>query len=163
MSSLAETVKEVATSFTGQLLQPSDAGYDAARRVHNGLIDKRPALIARCQGVADVSDAVKMARALNLEVAVRGGGHNVAGRATIDGGLMIDLAPMKGIQVDPKARVARAQGAYPGQVIEAELEDEGGMIVYEIKMLTADGRVMKLSYNAATGELLKTRVRGGQR
>lgn len=62
-----------------------------------------------------------------------------------------------------KEILARAQGAYPGQVIEAELEDEGGVVVYEIKMLTADGRVMKLSYNAATGELLRTRARGGQR
>jgi FAD/FMN-containing dehydrogenase len=72
--------------------------------------DKRPALVARCHGTADVADAVTLARTLGLEVAVRGGGHNVAGRATIDGGLMIDLAPMKGIHVDARARVARAQG-----------------------------------------------------
>ena len=110
MPSLAETVSQFAATFNGQLLLPVDVGYDTARRVHNGLIDKRPALIARCQGVGDVSDAVKIARALNLEVAVRGGGHNVAGRATIDGGLMIDLAPMKGIHVDAKARTVRAQG-----------------------------------------------------
>src|SRR5262249_17674090 len=75
-----------------------------------GLIDKRPALIARCRGIADVADAVKLARTLNLEVAVRGGGHNVGGRATTEGGLMIDLQPMKGIHVDPNARTARAQG-----------------------------------------------------
>ena len=108
--SITGSLEQLAPSFTGQLLQPADAGYDAARRVHNGLIDKRPALIARCQGVADVADAVKLARTLNLEVAVRGGGHNVAGRATVDNGLMIDLAPMKGIHVDPGARTARAQG-----------------------------------------------------
>ena len=108
--SITAALEQLAPSFTGQLLQPADAGYDAARRVHNGLIDKRPALIARCQGVADVADAVKLARTLNLEVAVRGGGHNVAGRATIDNGLMIDLAPMKGIHVDPGARTVRAQG-----------------------------------------------------
>ncbi len=108
--SITASLEQLAPSFTGQLLQPADAGYDAARRVHNGLIDKRPALIARCQGVADVADAVKLARTLNLEVAVRGGGHNVAGRATVDNGLMIDLAPMKGIHVDPGARTARAQG-----------------------------------------------------
>lgn len=110
MPSLAETVDQFAATFNGQLLLPVTAGYDSARRVHNGLIDKRPGLIARCQGVADVADAVKMARALNLEVAIRGGGHNVGGRATIDGGLMIDLAPMKGIHVDAKARTVRAQG-----------------------------------------------------
>src|SRR6185436_3032007 len=81
-----------------------------ARKVHNGLVDKRPALIARCRGVADIVDAVKLAKRLNLEVAVRGGGHNVAGRATVDGGLMIDLVPMKGVHVDPRARTARAQG-----------------------------------------------------
>jgi hypothetical protein len=67
-------------------------------------------LIARCHGVADVVDAVNLTRDLGLEVAVRGGGHNVAGRATIDGGVMIDLAPMKGIHVDPKSHTAQAQG-----------------------------------------------------
>ncbi len=109
-SAISSAVTELASSFAGHLLQPADSGYEEARRVHNGLIDKRPALIARCKGVADIVDAVLLARKLDLEVAVRGGGHNVAGRATIDGGLMIDLAPMKGIHVDPKARTARAQG-----------------------------------------------------
>jgi FAD/FMN-containing dehydrogenase len=108
--SVSQDVSELARTFAGQLLQPSDSGYEEARRVHNGLVDKRPALIARCRGLADITDAVKLARRLNLEVAVRGGGHNVAGRATIDGGLMIDLTPMKGIHVDPKAHTARAQG-----------------------------------------------------
>src|SRR6266542_1776203 len=104
-SSLADTFIELASRFSGELLQPADAGYEEIRKV-----DKRPLLIARCRGVADVVDAVKLARKLNLEVAVRGGGHNVAGRATVDGGLMIDLAPMKGIHVDWHARTARAQG-----------------------------------------------------
>src|SRR5216117_2378381 len=102
--SMITSLEQLAPTYSGQLLQPTDTGYDEARRVHNGLIDKRPALIARCQGTADVADAVKLARALNLEVAVRGGGHNVAGRATVDGGLMIDLSPMRGMHVDPKAR-----------------------------------------------------------
>ena len=102
-SSLTETVTELAKSFTGQLLGAGDPGYEEARKVHNGLIDKRPALIARCRGMADIADAVRLAREHNLEIAVRGGGHNVAGRATIDGGLMIDLSLMKGIHVDPKA------------------------------------------------------------
>jgi FAD/FMN-containing dehydrogenase len=110
VASVSQEVSELARIFAGQLLQPSDSGYDEARRVHNGLVNKRPALIARCRGLADIVDAVKLARRLNLEVAVRGGGHNVAGRATIDRGLMIDLAPMKGIHVDPKTRTARAQG-----------------------------------------------------
>src|SRR5262245_41101313 len=110
MQSIADAVNELAGKFSGQLLQPADAGYETARKVHNGLVDKRPELIARCSGVADVVDALDLARKLSLEVAVRGGGHNVAGRATIDGGLMIDLLPMKGIYVDRQARRARAQG-----------------------------------------------------
>jgi hypothetical protein len=109
-SSLANTVTELAKTFTGQLLQPTDPGYEEVRNVHNGLVDKRPALIARCRGVADIVEAVHLARALNLEVAVRGGGHNVAGRATVDGGLMLDLSLMKGMHVDPKTHTARAQG-----------------------------------------------------
>jgi FAD/FMN-containing dehydrogenase len=110
VSSISVAVGELGAKFAGRLLQPTDAAYDEARRVHNGLIDKRPALIAQCRGMADIVDAVQLARRLKLEVAVRGGGHNVAGRATIDGGLMIDLSPMKGIHVDAKARTARAEG-----------------------------------------------------
>ena len=110
VSSVSAAAGELSGTFAGRLLQPTDAGYDEARRVHNGLIDKRPALIAQCQGTADIVDAVRLARRLKLEVAVRGGGHNVAGRATIDGGIMIDLSPMKGIHVDANARTARAQG-----------------------------------------------------
>ena len=109
-SSLVSAVSELAKTFSGQLLQPSDMGYDVARKVHNELIDKRPALIARSRGVADVVDAIRLARAEDLGVAVRGGGHNVAGRATIDGGVMIDLSLMKGLYVDPRTRSARAQG-----------------------------------------------------
>ncbi|MGH3064887.1 MAG: FAD-binding oxidoreductase [Gaiellaceae bacterium] len=78
--------------------------------MHNGLIDKRPALIARCRGTADVAQAIGLARETGLEISVRGGGHNVAGRAVTDGGLMIDLAEMKGMYVDPEARTIRAQG-----------------------------------------------------
>ena len=109
-SSLAETVAGLATAFTGEFLGPTHSRYEIARKVHNGLIDKRPALIARCRGVADIVDAVKLARDQRLDVAVRGGGHNVAGRSTIDGGVLIDLSLMQGIHVDPKARTARAQG-----------------------------------------------------
>ena len=110
MSSIAEAIALAAPSFTGQLLRPTDHAYDYRRHVHNGLIDKRPAAIASCQGVADIVDAVRLARTLGLEVSVRGGGHNVAGRATIDQGLMIDLSPMKGVHVDVSSRTARAQG-----------------------------------------------------
>jgi FAD/FMN-containing dehydrogenase len=123
--STVESIAELAPTFTGQLLQAADAGYDDARRVHNGLVDKRPALIARCAGTADVADAVKLARALNLEVAVRGGGHNVAGKATIDGGLMIDLAPMKGIHVDPTSSTGRAQGGVLWKELNRETQLHG--------------------------------------
>jgi FAD/FMN-containing dehydrogenase len=107
---VSDALTKVAVAFSGHLLQPLDNGYEDARRVHNGLIDKRPFLIARCRNVADVVDAVNLARDHGLEVAVKGGGHNPAGRATVDGGLMIDLSLMRGIHVDPRARAARAQG-----------------------------------------------------
>ena len=103
-------VSELAARFSGTLLLPGESGYDDARRVHNGLIDKRPALIARCLGTADVVGAVNFARTRGLDIAIRGGGHNVAGKATCDGGVMIDLAAMQGIHVDPARRTARAQG-----------------------------------------------------
>ena len=105
-----DSIIELRKTFTGELLRPNDPGYEEARKVHNGLIDKRPVLIARCRGVADVVDAVKLGHGLGLEVAVRGGGHNVAGRATVDNGLMIDLATMKGIHVDSSRKTVRAQG-----------------------------------------------------
>jgi hypothetical protein len=93
--------------------------------VHNGLVNKRPALIARCRGTADIVEAVHLARALRLEVAVRGGGHGVAGRATIDGGLMIDLSLMKGIHVDPATREARAQGGVTWAEYDRETQAHG--------------------------------------
>ena len=108
--SISAAVGELGAKFANRLLQPTDAAYDEARRVHNGLIDKRPALIAQCRGMADIVDTVQLARRLKLEVAVRGGGHNVAGRATIDGGLMIDLSPMKGIHVDDGRCGSHARG-----------------------------------------------------
>ena len=92
MSGIAEALALAAPSFTGHLLRPGDHAYEERRRVHNALIDKRPAAIASCRGVADIVDAVSLARAAGLELAVRGGGHNVAGKATIDDGLMIDLS-----------------------------------------------------------------------
>ena len=104
-----ETHTDLRTRMDGELLEPGDAGYEDARRIHNAMHDRRPALIARCRGVEDVRAAIQYARALGLSVAVRGGGHHVAGHASCDGGLVVDLSPMKGIQVDPKARTVRAQ------------------------------------------------------
>jgi FAD/FMN-containing dehydrogenase len=103
-------VQALAARLRGELIRPSDAGYDDARKVYNGMIDKRPALIARCAGVADVVAAVNFAREQRLTLAVRGGGHNGPGLGTCDGGLVIDLARMKGIQVDEAARSVRVEG-----------------------------------------------------
>lgn len=91
------------------VIVPGEDGYQAARRIWNGMIDRRPAVVARCTGVADVMAAVRFAREQSLPLAVRGGGHGVAGRAVCDDGIVIDLSPMKGIWVDPAARTARAQ------------------------------------------------------
>jgi FAD/FMN-containing dehydrogenase len=96
-------------SFSGRLLLPGDDGYEPTRRVHNGMIDRRPSIIACCSRTADVVDALDFAIQHDLEIAVRGGGHNVAGRAVVDDGMMIDLSPMKGIYVDPSARIVRVQ------------------------------------------------------
>jgi FAD/FMN-containing dehydrogenase len=108
---LAETdVEAFRASLRGDLITPEHESYDEVRVIWNGMHDKRPALIARCMGVADVQDAVNFARTHNLLVAVRGGGHNVGGTASNDGGIMIDLSLMKGIHVDPAAHTVRVQG-----------------------------------------------------
>src|SRR5437773_12470947 len=99
-----ESLDQLRAGLSGDVLTASDAAYDDIRQVHNGMIDKRPSLIVRCQNTADVADAVKFARDHDLEISSRGGGHNVAGRAVTEGGLMIDLQPMKGTHVDAKSR-----------------------------------------------------------
>jgi FAD/FMN-containing dehydrogenase len=115
-----EVLEAFAGSVSGSVLLSHDDGYEEARRIQNGLIDRRPAVIVRCAGATDIAEAVKLARSNGLEISVRGGGHNVAGRAVAEGGLMIDLSPMRGIHVDPAARTARAQGG----VLWAELNRE---------------------------------------
>jgi len=104
-----DVLESFAAGFRGALLRAGDEGYDQARAIWNALIDKRPALIARCSGTADVVQAVNFAREHNLLLSVRGGGHNVAGKAICDDGLMIDLSPMKGIHVDAHRRRVRVQ------------------------------------------------------
>ena len=101
---------ELRGSVGEQLVSPGDPGYDQARRVWNGMIDRRPGLIVRCRGVADVVAAVRFARTHQLPLAVRGGGHNVAGFGTCDGGVVVDLSPMRDVRVDAAARTARAAG-----------------------------------------------------
>lgn len=99
---------ELDAGFQGMQFRPGDDGYDEARAVYNAMVDKRPALVARCSGVADVIDAVNLARERKLPLAIRCGGHSVAGKGVCDDGVLIDLSGMKGVHVDPKARVARA-------------------------------------------------------
>jgi FAD/FMN-containing dehydrogenase len=101
---------EFVAGLRGPALRPGDADYDSARLVMNGLIDRKPAVIVRCSGVADVMAAVNFARDNDLTLSVRAGGHNVAGKAVNDGGVVIDLSQMNGIRVDPEARTARVQG-----------------------------------------------------
>lgn len=104
----------------GTVIRPDHPDYEQARRLHNGMIDKRPAVIVRCTNATDVAAAIAYARAENLEIAVRGGGHNVAGRAVCDRGLVVDLSQMKGADVDPEARTVRAEpGLCWGELNEA--------------------------------------------
>jgi FAD/FMN-containing dehydrogenase len=104
------TSDELRRSLAGSVLGPEDADYDAARRCFNALVDRRPAVIARCTGPGDVATALDFARSKDLEVAVRGGGHNPAGHCVVDGGLVIDLSLMRRVDVDAEGRVARAEG-----------------------------------------------------
>ncbi|NEE01827.1 FAD-binding oxidoreductase [Phytoactinopolyspora halotolerans] len=113
------------TSFLphGQVITPDDAGYDDARAVWNGMIDRRPAVIARCTDADDVAAALAHARAHRLPVSVRGGGHNVSGTAVRDGSLVVDLSPMRTVDVDPDRRRVRADGgALLGEVDRATQE-----------------------------------------
>jgi FAD/FMN-containing dehydrogenase len=153
---------ELRASFRGDLLLPTSTGYDAARRIWNGVIDRYPSCIARCKGVADVVAAVRFARERDLLVAVRSGGHGVAGHAVCDGGLVIDLSAMKGIRVDPRARTARAQAG----VLWGELDREtqlyglatvGGIVTHTgIAGLTLGGGIgwLMRKYGATVDNLL---------
>jgi len=105
-----KSLDELRHSLAGTVIVPADAEYDTTRRSFNALIDRRPAVIARCRGTDDVAVAFDFARAHELEVAVRGGGHNPAGHCVCDGGLVIDLSLMRTVTADEKARIARTDG-----------------------------------------------------
>src|SRR4051794_4356497 len=104
------TVEELAQGLRGSVLRPGADGYDEARTIWNAAHDRRPAIIVRCAGVHDVIEAICFARSHNPPIAVRGGGHSIPGFSTVDGGLVVDLSPMKGVRVDPAARRATVQG-----------------------------------------------------
>jgi FAD/FMN-containing dehydrogenase len=118
-------VEEFRATLHGTLIQPDDESYDEARAVWNGLIDRRPRLIVRCSGAADVASAVRFARAHGLEIAVRGGGHNVSGTAVCDDGIVIDLSRMRAVWVDPHTRTARVQGGALWGDVDHETQAHG--------------------------------------
>jgi FAD/FMN-containing dehydrogenase len=152
--------------ISGSLLTPTDDGYDEARRVHNGLIDRRPAVIVRCQGASDVAAAVRFARDSGLDISVRGGGHNVAGRCVADDAVMIDLSEMRGITVDADARTLRAEGGCTwadlnGAAAEHGLAVTGGAIsTTGIAGLTLGGGLgwLMAKYGLAADNLLAAEV-----
>jgi FAD/FMN-containing dehydrogenase len=127
------TARSIANEITGQLeaglrgrvIRSADSDYDTVRQVWNGVVDKHPALIARCAGVADVIAAVRFSREHGLPIAVRGGGHNVAGRCVCDGGLVIDLSTMTGIRVDPERGTVRAEGGVTIGALDHETQAFG--------------------------------------
>ncbi len=168
-------IQNLKTTLRGTLLQRGDPGYDEARSVWNGMIDKHPALIIRCAGAADVIAAVNFARSNHLLVAVHGGGHNVNGNATCDGGLVIDLSQMKEVQVDAQARIVRAQAgatwgdldretqafglAVPGGVVSttgiAGLTLGGGLGWLRRKHGASCDNLLSVDIVTANGQLLK--------
>jgi FAD/FMN-containing dehydrogenase len=125
VSAAAAARRELAGDFGGELIGPEDSGYDEARKVYNGMIDRRPGLIARCASAADVAKAIAAARKHDLLLAVRGGGHNGAGLGTCDDGLVIDLSPLKSIEVDPEARTARVGGGCTWGEVDAATGEHG--------------------------------------
>src|SRR5688500_1774532 len=130
-------IEGLRAGLRGDLIQPGDENYDEARKVYNAMIDRHPALIARCADVADVIVSVNFARENGLLLAVRGGGHNGAGLSVVDGGLVIDLSQMKGIRVDPVARTVRV---------------EGGCVWNEVDHAThAFGLAVPCGFNSTTG------------
>jgi FAD/FMN-containing dehydrogenase len=160
------TVAELRESLSGQVITSGDPDYEAARRVWNGAIDKRPAIVAQCAGVGDVVEAIRFARSERLVTAVRGGGHGVAGYATCDDGIVIDLSPMRGVEVDAAARIARVQGGALWSDVDAAtqafgLGTPGGLIsTTGVAGLTLGGGVGWLSrkHGLACDNLVSARL-----
>ncbi|HEY5662097.1 MAG TPA: FAD-dependent oxidoreductase, partial [Gaiellaceae bacterium] len=119
------TIPVIRGRFEGDLLESGDDGYDEARTVFNAMIDRRPRLIVRCSGAADVVAGILLARETGLPLAVKGGGHGVNGHAVCDDGIMLDLSPLKRIDVDPEARVARAQAGVTWGEFDAATQAHG--------------------------------------
>ena len=124
-TAVTAAVEDLASRFAGTLIQPADEGYDDARMVWNGLIDKRPAVIARCSSVGDVQAAIGFARDNDLTVAIRGGGHSAPGYGTCDDGIVVDLSELKAIEVDPEAKTARADAGLTWGEFDAATQEHG--------------------------------------
>jgi FAD/FMN-containing dehydrogenase len=161
--SVAQKLRE---SLGGELLRPGDKTYDEARKVWNGMIDHRPALIARCAGTADVVETVQFARDHDLLVSVRGGGHNIAGKAVCEGGLMIDLSRMRSVAVDPGNQTARVEGGVTLGELDAATQPAGlattaGVVTHTgVAGLTLGGGVGRLArkYGLACDNLLSVEL-----
>jgi FAD binding domain/Berberine and berberine like len=129
MSTLATAAeaarRELGRAFSGQLIGPEDAAYEEARTVYNAMIDKRPALIARCTSPGEVAEVIAFARNHQLDLAVRGGGHNGAGLGTVEGGVVIDLSPLREVQVDPDARTVRVGGGCTWGEVDRATNEHG--------------------------------------
>lgn len=162
----ATPLEALRAAFSGQVLSPGDSGYEEARLVHNGLVDKRPGVIARCQNTADIVDAVRHVQEAGADVAVRGGGHSVAGLSVCDGGTLIDLSAMKGIHVDPSSRRVRAQagvlwGEYNRAAHAYGLATTGGVVsTTGVAGLTLGGGIGWLMprYGMATDNLVSAEI-----
>ena len=129
----ASDIEELRSRTRGDVLMPGDDGYDDARRIWNAMIDRRPGLIVKCLGVADVIDAVRFASDRDLPISIRGGGHHVAGHAVCDGGVMLDLSLMRAVRVDPDRRLAWVEGGALWRDVDREtsifgLATPGGVI-----------------------------------
>jgi FAD/FMN-containing dehydrogenase len=120
-----EHARALEAKLRGEVIGRDQPGYDEARRLYNAMIDRRPLLIARCVDAADVATAVTFARDSGLELAVRSGGHNGAGFGSVDDGLVVDLSPMRGVEVDPGARTARVLGGTLLGQVDAATHEHG--------------------------------------
>ncbi len=130
-------IQKFRDSLRGETLLPGAPGYDTARAIPNAMIDRRPAVIVRCAGAADVIACVRFAHEHDLLVAVRGGGHSVAGKSLCEGGLMVDLSAMKGMRVDPARRTARAQTGL--KLGEFDRETQGFGLATTLGVVSATG------------------------
>jgi FAD/FMN-containing dehydrogenase len=123
----AKVIREFESQLPGRVLSPESADFDRVRKIYNGMIDRKPALIVRCRGTSDVAATVRLARSHDIPASIRGGGHNFAGKAVLEGGLMIDLSEMKGITVDPERQRARAQAGLKLGEFDLETQKHGLM------------------------------------